>query len=398
MGAQQILRAASAAVVALAIAQPAEARTHERIAVIDLADDAAVRQKLASQIVAAGLDPVLGDGVEDALAGQNVDRDAVQLAAAIDEAKRMFGELKCKEATASAMTAIGLGSARQAAGLAVPELARAWSYVLLCADRAGDNDTAIAAASRLRELGGSTDVDASMLARYPEVDVLAGRDMVDIDVKTDVDGAEIWVDSRRAGVSPAHLILPVGPHVIAAAHGTKRGFVTGTVVKRQPVVTIPLTEAAGPWSKLAARIASWHGKPPSPAELAWVLDEVKARVALVRHGDVVEAWGRVGRSEPPHLLSGDDGKGNLGDAERVIALVADRVRGWNDRAPDPDQPLLVEAPGERFTRTGKDTTKKEEPTAWWVYASIAGAIAAGVIVIYAHDSAHDTQRVELHYP
>jgi hypothetical protein len=392
MGAQQILRAVGA-VVALASAT-AEARTHERVAVIDLSGDAGIRQQVASQIVAGGLDPVLGDGIEDALAGLDVDKDAVQLAGAIEQAKRSFGELRCKEATASAITAIGIASARQAAGLQVPELTRAWTYVLLCADRAGDSDGAITAAARLRELGGSTDVDPSVLARYPDVDVLAGRDMIEIDITADIDGAAIWVDSRHVGSSPVHVFLPAGPHMIAAASGTKRGFVSGTVVKKQPVVTIPLTDQAGPWSKLAARVASWHGKVPSPSELAWVLGEVKARVALVRHGDVVEAWGRIGRSEEPHLLGGEDGKGTVADAERLIALVADRVHGWNDRAPDPDQPLLTESPSERFARTDK----KEEPTPWWIYASIAGAIATGAIVIIAHGSAQDTQRVELHYP
>src|SRR3954471_22604167 len=103
MGAQQILRA-TGVFVAVTCAS-AQARTHERVAVIDLSNDASVRQKLAAEIVAAGLDPVVGDsgdgGVADALAGLNVDKDVVQLAAALDDAKRRFGELDCARATAS---------------------------------------------------------------------------------------------------------------------------------------------------------------------------------------------------------------------------------------------------------------------------------------------------------
>ncbi|HEU4729361.1 MAG TPA: hypothetical protein VFT22_15775, partial [Kofleriaceae bacterium] len=62
-------------------------RMHERVAVIDLGPGAGspggkgfadVAHKLQEAIVAAGLDPVIGDGVEDALAGRDVDRDAVE--------------------------------------------------------------------------------------------------------------------------------------------------------------------------------------------------------------------------------------------------------------------------------------------------------------------------------
>jgi hypothetical protein len=33
-----------------------------------------------------------------------------------------------------------------------------------------------------------------------------------------------------------------------------------------------------------------------------------------------------------------------------------------------------------------------------VYATIAGALLGGALVIYAHDTAEDTQRVELKFP
>ena len=46
----------------------------------------------------------------------------------------------------------------QAAGLPVPELPRAWAYVLLCADRDGQLDVALQAANQLRALGGWPDV------------------------------------------------------------------------------------------------------------------------------------------------------------------------------------------------------------------------------------------------
>jgi hypothetical protein len=74
------------------------------------------------------------------------------------------------------------------------------------------------------------------------------------------------------------------------------------------------------------------------------------------------------------------------------------VQTWRDRAPDPDQPLLVETPAERRARGIARKGEREEPTPWWVYATIAGALLGGALVIYAHDTAEDTQRVELKFP
>src|SRR5215467_11747329 len=129
MGSQQVLRAAGLlALIATsgsgAVAEPIH--SHERVAVIDLGpDDPAIRQKLAEAIVDGGLEPVIGDGLEDALAGELGDRDGAQLASAIGDAQQQYGALDCKGARAAAERAVGLAAARQAAGLPVPELARA---------------------------------------------------------------------------------------------------------------------------------------------------------------------------------------------------------------------------------------------------------------------------------
>jgi hypothetical protein len=395
MGPQQVLRAAACV---LLIGGIASAAPRERVAVIDLGPDDGTRQKLAAAIVAGGLDAVIGDGVEDALAGINQDRDNIALAAALAEARDKFGALACTEATAAAQTAISIGAARQAAGLDVPELPRAWTYVLLCADRTGDAAGAIVAAAAIRTLGGAPDVDAKLLAKYPEVDALSNRDVMEVEIKADVDGADVFVDFRRAGKSPVKLPLATGPHIMAAAAGSRRGTVTGTVVRKQPVVTIATQDQAGKWSTLARRVASWHGKMPRPSELAWALREVDARVALVRHGNTVEAWGHAGEGEPLRRLGNDDGTRKLEEANALVALIADRVQTWSDRAPDPDQPLLVETADERRARGLKVKGEEEPPTKWWVYATIAGAVLTGAIVIYANDQADNTQRVELKWP
>ena len=419
MGPQRVLQTV-AVVAGVAVAHTprvaAEPRTHERVAVIDLGAPGAgpnttpaagpgrghgfadLSQTLAAAIVAAGLDPVIGDGVEDALAGRDLPRDAVQLAASIAEAQRAFGELKCSDVALAAQQAIGLGAARQAAGHAVPELSRALTYVLLCADRENRFDAALTAANQLRALGGSPEVPAGVWAKYPEADAVANRELVELDVAALVPGAAIWIDFRKAGVSPLHVALPAGDHVLAAAAGTKRGWAAGTAVRTQPAVHIPLADMAGPWSEVAQHVAGWNGKLPAPAELGWVLARVHARIALVRHGETLSAWGQVGRSEAPHLLGGADGVAPIGEVARVLGLVTDRIRTWNDHAPDPDRPLLVDTNEKTNEANRARKDEGDKPTKWWVYAAIAGAAAIGGAIIYVHDSASDRQRVELHYP
>jgi len=358
--------------------------------VIDLGpgDQSSVKQRIAAAISGGGLEPVIDD---DAVA----DRDGAQLATAMADAQSKFGALACKDAMAAAQTAISLAAARQAAGLAVPELARAWTYMLLCADREGDAATALFAASHVRTLGAS-DVDAKVLARYPEVDALSNREVIDLEIKTEVDASDVWIDFKRAGKSPLKIAIATGPHVIAAASGTRRGAVSGTVIKSQPTVTVPMPEQAGTASSVGKRIAGWRGKMPSAKELEAVLKAVKARVAIVRHGDTVEAWGHAGEGEPLRRLGGEDGVRKLDDVAALVAVIKERADAWSSRAPDPDQPLLIDK-GSTFRRDANHT-EEEKPTKWWVYATIAGAVVAGALVIYAQDTAKDIQRVELKYP
>jgi hypothetical protein len=397
MGVERVLQVpARLALAAVAlVATTATAAPRERVAVIDLGPaDAAIRQQLAATIVAGGLVPVIGDGVEDALAGQSTEADELQLAVAIGDAQRAFGALDCPATITASKTAIGIAAARQAAGRAVPELARAWTYRLLCADRTGDTDAAMTATARLRELGPRpAEVPNDVWTRYPEVDAVLDHDMVPLEIKAEVDGAAIWIDFRQVGTSPLRTHVRAGEHVIAASAGSRRGWAAGTAVRTQTTITVPMPEQKGAYAALAQRIAGWRGKLPAPSELAEVLVTVNARVAIVRQGDQLEVWGRVGRSEPPHVLGGEDGTGSLAEAPRLVALIADRVQAWTDRAPDPDQPLLLEDPK---LRGGKD--RVDEPTRWWVYATLAGAILGGATVLYLHDTASNTQHVELHYP
>jgi hypothetical protein len=186
--------------------------------------------------------------------------------------------------------------------------------------------------------------------------------------------------------------LTPGEHVIAAAAGTRRGWAAGTAVRAQGKLEIPTVDQASTWSEVGRRVAGWRGAVPPPEELGWVLARVRARVALVRRGDSVEAWGRIGLADKPHRLGGDDAVVPVAEAARLLGLVAERVKAWNDRAPDPDRPLLVE------DRAALLRNRREEPTRWWVYAAILGAVGASAAIILVHEVGSDRQRVELHYP
>src|SRR5262249_26286338 len=238
-------------------AAPGRTRSHERIAVIDLGDLGAgpaaapaagpgrgsldIPQQLPTAIVAARVPPVIGGGVDEALAGRDVERDAAALAAAIADAEHAFGALACGDVIPAARQAIGIAAARQAAGRPVPELPRAWAYVLLCADRDGQLDVAQQAADQLRALGGWPDVPPAVWAKYPAVDAIAGRDLIELDIDAGEPGAAIWIDFRPAGTSPVHVVVPAGEHVIAAAAGTRRGWAAGTAVRTQKAVHVPMT-------------------------------------------------------------------------------------------------------------------------------------------------------------
>jgi len=395
MGPQQVLRAAAAVVVTASVSLAAAAPVSDRAAVIDLGPGEA-RQKIEAALVARGVALLQGDGIADALAGTAVDRDVLALAGAMADAQSKFGALQCAETIAAAQTAITIAAGRQAAGIAVPELPRAWTYILLCADRASDSATAHAAATHLRTLSATGEVDRGVLARYPEIDAISNRELLPLEITAEVPGAEIWIDFRRAGVAPMKTVLPAGTHVIAAASGSKRGVLTGTVVRAQPQVTVPMPDQSSPHAALAARVAGWRGVMPSPSELADVMRGAGVRVAIVRHGDTVEAWGHAGLAEPLRRLGDMDGVRPLAEVDALAALVADRIATWNDRSPDPDQPLLVETPEERRRYSAR--SKEDEPTPWWVYATIGAAVVVGGAVIYAHQTADNTQRIEITYP
>ena len=395
MGPQRILQTTRRLTLALlALSSVAVAAPKERVAVIDVGppDRGEARRIIAAAVVDGGLRPLAGDGIDTALAGQDIAADAITLAAAMAEAQRAFGALDCPATLTAAKLVIGIASARQAAGLAVPELARGWTYVLLCADRSGDATAAHHAANQLRAGGG--DVPADVVAKYPEVDALLDRELFSLEVSADIAGAAIWIDGKLVGTAPVAVKLRAGEHVIAAALGERRGFAAGTASTAQTKLVVPTAPQRGPYGAIAKRVASWGSETPGPSELAAIFDATRTRVAIVRKGDAIEAWGRSDRGNVPHRLGDQDGVGAIADAPRVVSLINDRVATWNAHAEDPDQPLLVEGNVPKLARSGP----RDEPTKWWVYATVIGAALAGGTFLLINETAGTNQHVELHVP
>ena len=251
---------------------------------------------------------------------------ACALAAAMADAQRKFGALACKDAIAAAQTAIAIAAARQAAGLAVPELPRAWTYVLLCADRTRRCDAPRWSRRRsLRALGGSPDVDAERARALSRgrraVESRGGR-------------ARDQGRGRRrrhlgrlqaAGTAPLKIVLAAGPHVIAAARHAAR---LRHRHRRQEAASgrrcrCRIKRAVGPARDARRRLGR---QVPSPAELAAVMNAgQRARRARPSRRHRRGMGPRRARRDSCAGSASDDGVRPLAEAAALVALVADRV-------------------------------------------------------------------------
>lgn len=383
------------------------ASAEEAVAIVDLRAPSAVtpgadgfartRAALAEALDARPGIRVLRGEAGDALAGIVRDADDVAAAAALAEAREAFGALDCGRARPAAEEAVLLLAGRAAAGL--DERARlgpAWTYVLLCADRDGDGPMARAAADRLRALGATSGVPADLWTKYPEIDAATDRDILELEVRAEA-GARIEVD-HVAGAGKR--FVASGKHVVAVADGTVRGAMFVTVLGKPLAVDVPVAARDGAWRDVAGRVLAWRGGPPSASELTELMTRVDVRFAVVLGGGGIgpALWVRGTDDATAHRAEGryfaSDAPAG-GDVAGLADAIAARVALWSDGGPDPDRPLLTEADAPR--RRGRDD-RIVEPTRWWVYAAIGGALAAGALTIYALDAGEDRQRIELTFP
>ena len=383
---------------------PAAARADdEPIIIIDLrpGDPAALassRASLQDELAAIqGLEVKRAADLDGALSGAAVDLDATRVSTALADARTAFGALDCTKASAAADRAIDDLAARQAAGLDDGQaLKSAYAYVVLCADRAGELDTALRAAGRLRALGVTSGDDvgisAATWARLPEIDVTGGE-IVAVTVEADQPDAAVWVDHAAVGTAPVTVYLAAGEHVIAAGKGGSRAATRIAVAGNKQAVSLALVDQHGKWSEVAGLIHAWRDKvsPPTNAGLTAVMAAAKVRFAIVLAGArTAEVWGKAARDPVAKKLD----TGALESPMELGAIITDRVAAWDGRAPEGE--LLTETADERAALYGG--SRRETKAKWYVYASIAGAVLIGGLVIYANDAATDRQRITITGP
>lgn len=378
MGTQQVLRVAVAGLIVgvgagVAVAAPT-------VAIVDTraGDDRVARDELAAALAGVELEVLTGPRAE-ALGGRADDDRAADRALA--EAQDGFGELDCGRARPSAERAVTLLAGRTAAGHDERgRAARAWSYVLLCADRDGDRPVAHHAADRLRGLGGAPAVGADVWSRYPEIDASLDRDVVALTI-TGPTGAVATLDDRPLGPVPATTWAPAGKHVVAIAGPAGAGAAWISVQGRPLTVDVAVRAPDDPdGATWAARVATWRA---GAAPTATALDEL-ARAHAVELVAVLEADGAVAIWQRTRTGTTRVARGT---AAAAAAAARDAYAAAHERAPDPTVPLV------RDDRRADD----KQPARWWVYAAIGGALAVGAVAIYAADAGDDRQRFVLRF-
>ena len=414
-------------------ARPVPALARAPIVVVDLnlrggaggsgSGAAALRQELRT----AGFSVISSPELDAANAGIDGGKDLGEALAALVLAKASFGALDCPAAQVAAESAIARLAARGAAGIEVATpLTSAWSYLLLCRDRSGDFDGAMRAAAALRTLTAQAalaagaasaaaappaTIDATVWAKYPEVDATGNHDVAELaisiasDQGTDLDAA-IAIDHRPAGTSPVKVFVPVGRHLIAAARGSRRAALWIDLSTRAASVALRLSEQDAPLSRISERVAGWKTQPPDGSRVATYFENLLAAAQG-------QSWNPSSARSPLLVILGvagdprraqlwaSDGPGALPEVTELsfdpqapgalLAAVQRRASIWNEQAAEPDPLLTGTADGER-QRESKSGGQK-----WWVYAALAGAVVVGGGVILANELSEDTQRVELRW-
>ncbi|HRC55938.1 MAG TPA: hypothetical protein PKU97_08435 [Kofleriaceae bacterium] len=392
---------------------------------------AALRPALAQQGFAVMTSPEL----DAATSGVDGGQDLGVALAALAQARESFGALDCAAALTAAESAIAALAARGAAGIEVTgSLRAAWSYVLLCKDRAGEVDGAMRAAALLRELLATPSTSpltgddaglAALFAKYPEVDVTANRDVLAVELTAEP-GAVFTVDHRPMGTSPVTIYVAAGRHLIAAAAGSRRAARWVDVASDTRALSLPLIEQDARLSRISERVAAWRSSGPDGPGVAAFFEQLLAAAQgqswnpssfrsplLVVLGATstpsqIQLWASDGPGNPPTMTTIAAPAGSpLGAGSAVTLALIEALRqrhaSWRDDLSLPTEPqaqgaaLVVKTNGDN---RGDERSPSQRParTQWWVYAAIAGAVAMGGAVILANELAEDTQRVELRWP
>jgi PEGA domain len=387
MGSQQIFRNA-VAVLAVAIATSGSVAGDPSVVVVDLRTngDPAVVAALVDALTDVHLAPVSDDRGR-VLAG----RDPLDLMAdaALGQAKDGYGQLDCGWARPSAeLAARLLASAGPGGRIDVERTTRAWTYVLLCADRDGDRPMARYAADRVRAGGGAANIPADLAGRFPDIDAALGAEIVPVTITGPV-GALVTLDDRPIGSAPTTVLVTAGKHMVAVADRTGAGATVITVQGRAMSIAVDYEIASNVdivalWPHLRAWRVAGAVDPTTLAGTMATLD-VELAAVIDSHG-AIELWQRPSKrsQSPSSIVVGH------GDPAAIAVAARSAYDLAHERAPTIDVPILREHDHPKPT--------VQDPTRWWIYAAIGGALVAGAVSIYAADSGDDHQRFELRFP
>lgn len=414
-------------------AQTAPARsTGVPVAVIDIRPGAATSEALGAerQVLLSRI-----EGSPDMSAAATTDRELSQALAGqllpvldsereaagklVDEAAAAFGQLDCVAAERAAQRAIlTLAGVRASQKANATDLQRAHVYQLLCAHNRNDSDRAMRARALLERLGVTrkpTGISDLVWNLYPPLDATSNTPIHEVEVRTDPTGASVWVDYASVGKAPDKVLLPVGEHIVAAALGGRHRAIQVTVDRDAQVVEVglPVARSESRHLPLSQLVADWQRgqSEPTGEQIGALLGQVGVRFALVlvpppdqgkaTSGPTKNSTGRgVGTGDNyliavwslspnettarPLVVEKPARLASIGQAVRI------RAYGWRPTGPERDVELLRETPNGPTGR--RDTSKRPR---WWVYASIAGAVALGATLFLANDLADNRQRIEV---
>jgi hypothetical protein len=302
-----------------------------------------------------------------------------------------FGGLDCASTSLRASQAILDLAAAAAAGVdAREELRQAYLYRFLCADRQGTVDEAMSAASMLRlfiEGDRPKEISETTWDKYPLLDAQSNGRHVAVEVKSEPDGATIWIDHREAGTTPSTLLLSEGTHLVSLGHEGK-GVSQEIKVTAKGSMSLPLAETRSRWEGIEASLTTAR-KAPSlerPRAMGDIMAATLAEVAFVmREPGRVAVWILPDNRRSAELV---------GHAPNAAIAGKLALQGLEEsrKAPglDPNMPLLRETPN---TTTRATATKR-----WWVYGIVLGAAAIGAGLIVVQDLSEDRQRIEVTLP
>jgi hypothetical protein len=274
------------------------------------------------------------------------------------------------------------------------ELRTAYLYRFLCAHRASDVDSAMAAASMLRTLaigigedGRPKEISSATWQTYPQVDAQSSQLRVPVEVESVPEAATIWVDFEERGQAPMRVFLSAGEHIVAL--GSPKGAVSQRVTVTGPgTIKLPIQPRSQQWQGMAQSVEALRLAVGDQRDTAMrdLMAAVEAQVAFVmREPGRIAVWVLpLGKTAAQHV-------GHAPNAS-IAGSLALQALAESARAPglDPNMPLLRE---DDVTKVGSTSNRR-----WWVYGVVLGAAAVGAGLIIAQDLSEDRQRIEVSLP